>query len=97
MCSQWAESIAAPPPFIPTDDDGVAHGCDQTSTMSIAVDRGNESPPRISTPNAPSQQFAILPRPLVYGPASMDAPWPVIESFELALPEHRWLQLRPPA
>jgi len=97
MCSEWAESIAAPPPFFPTGDDGVAQGCDERSALSITSDRGNDAPPRVSTSSAGSQQFAVLPQPLRYGPASLDAHWPAMENFELALPEHRWLQLRPPA
>jgi hypothetical protein len=97
MGSEWAESVAAPPPFIHADDDGVVQGCDETSSLSIVSDRGNESAPRISISHTGSQQFALLPQPLRYGPAAFDASWPVRENFELALPEHRWLELRPPA
>jgi len=94
MCSDTAQSIAAPPPMFPTKDI-LLKSCDEDADEGLRVESPGAPNERVS-PSAeiPDQKVVLDSTARTFRVSSYLYP---LEKASLELPEeHRWLGLRPP-
>lgn len=96
MCSDAAESIAAPPPLM-VHHETLAHGCEVDDDFDwVAVPHSNPTPHLGSLIDS-SQQFALLPERLSFPDRCQLSSWPLADEERLNMREHRSTLVRPPS
>lgn len=96
MCSDSAESIAAPPPLVPSRTT-TATQCDPDTDLAMGAVPVTDPNPRLGSSLDRSVPLCLPPQSIFFG-SDIGAPsWPLAESARLSLSEHRWSQSRPPS
>lgn len=96
MCSESAESIAAPPPLVPASDT-FATGCESNGNWALGAVPTSDPSPRLASSDSHNPQFAVLSAAVeIAAPMQVDV-WPAREISRVSLGEHRWVEPRPPS
>lgn len=94
MCSEEAESIAAPPPMFPADD-ATLRACDDDADLSFNLMGSPSSGERIAPSDGGSRGDGVLAGSLI-----VPRPTSLVRRIDVPISsdssEHRWLGLRPP-